>query len=570
MVVLSNNFKYNKKTLHAKQVKKRKGDNVMKKKIAMLLAATLLVGTLVGCGSSDDSTSTGGSSSSSSGGSTSTGGDDTRVIKILWNGEKNPGWDEVYAEFLERTKDTLNIELDITFVDMEYKNKLNLEITSGADYDLVFEATWLNLRTLSAEGFYADLSEYFNNPDYPGLMQSFPEEVMESNRYAGIMCYIPVYQAFGNGAGCVYYRQDWADEWGIGKIDSYEKLEEYWAAAKADGIIPYACSSSRGYYQLLTIGGGAFEGSAAAGIQVHTQNSMSIYYYVKDGELITMAAEGAGDEAFADFPDGWNYDFTNERYEKNYEWASLGYNDEDSVNATDYTPLFDAGNAASYTGTVETMATELNRFHSITPEGELGFFVYSDSMRNMEAGAIPTNYAYNNGYAIPASSKNIDATMEFFDWLHSSEENFMLFSLGIEGVHWEAVGDNQFTALEDYPLTNKQYLLTLSPIYARFSDTMPEEAIAYAEFSMTEEATIGLPVRGFVFDASDLTNETSALATVTSSYASQNLGILTNGTTNYDTVEEMRIARYEQSMDAGLGAIMEALKEQLEAHLANQ
>ena len=41
------------------------------------------------------------------------------------------------------TRDTLNIELDITWVEhADYKEKLNLEITSGSEWDLVFDASW--------------------------------------------------------------------------------------------------------------------------------------------------------------------------------------------------------------------------------------------------------------------------------------------------------------------------------------------------------------------------------------------------------------------------------------------
>ena len=55
---------------------------------------------------------------------------ETRTIKILHKGPKPNGWDDVYAEYLNRTKDTINVELDITWVEhSDYKDKLNLEIS---------------------------------------------------------------------------------------------------------------------------------------------------------------------------------------------------------------------------------------------------------------------------------------------------------------------------------------------------------------------------------------------------------------------------------------------------------
>lgn len=66
---------------------------------------------------------------------------ETRTIKILHKGPKPDGWDAVYQEYLNRTKDTINVELDINWVEhADYKEKLNLEITSGGDWDLVFDA----------------------------------------------------------------------------------------------------------------------------------------------------------------------------------------------------------------------------------------------------------------------------------------------------------------------------------------------------------------------------------------------------------------------------------------------
>ena len=119
---------------------------------------------------------------------------ETRTIKILHKGPKPAGWDDVYAEYLNRTKDTINVALDITWVEhSDYKDKLNLEITSGSDWDLVFDASWIHLKDLAAEGYYADLSEYFNHPDtYPGLAAAFTEDTMKANTWFGKMCYIPV------------------------------------------------------------------------------------------------------------------------------------------------------------------------------------------------------------------------------------------------------------------------------------------------------------------------------------------------------------------------------------------
>lgn len=555
----------------------------LKKIVAALLATALCFSAFAGCSTSNSDTS----SSSSS-----TNADDTDVddgtmptleagtIKIMTRGDKTDGWDSVYEGFLEATADTLNTELNINFItNADYKDKLNLEITSGEAYDLVFEATWLQLKTLSADGYYADLSHYYGNPTYEGLYESFPIEVMESNIYYDYMCYIPVYESFGNGVGCVWYRQDWSDEWGIGEIESYDDLEAYWDAAKAAGYYAYGGTSSRGFYQMYTVGGEMYEtgtgdsytNTAQAGLQRFDIGTQGIWAYIKDAQVVSIAVEGAGDEAFADFPEGWNYDFTVDRYQKFADWQAAGYIDPDSMNVTDSTIPFDAEIYASYTGTVGTYSTDETRFYSTNtdPDAELGYFVYSIGASEQLEASIPTSYAVNNGYCVPANSDELERVMQFFNWMHSSADNQNLFAYGIEGVDWEAVGDDKYTPITSYSTTFPGYQLTYSPIYKRYTESFPEEIIEIEKWQKETSTYVVYEAAGFSFDSTS-TEMSTYLAMVTGvadMYASMSHGILTNGVTSFDTAEEMRSAKYEEQMANGLDKIVAELEVQLQDYL---
>ena len=265
----------------------------MKKKwLALALSAVMAAGTLTACGGSDDGNvssdnqdssqqessqenaeespeeSSDDSSEESTGGGSAAPGE-TVTIKFLHKGPKPEGWDAVYEKYLEMTKDTLNIELDINWVEhADYKDKLNLEITSGSEWDLVFDASWVQLRNLAPEGYYADLSKYFNNPEeYPGLAKAFTAETMESNIWFDSMCYIPLYEVYGNGIPCIWYRLDWAKEWNIGtdgKIESYEDMEKYWQAAVDNGKIGYGAILPAAFPARRSVSG--FRGSRAAAV----------------------------------------------------------------------------------------------------------------------------------------------------------------------------------------------------------------------------------------------------------------------------------------------------------------
>ncbi|MBE5835069.1 MAG: extracellular solute-binding protein [Butyrivibrio sp.] len=574
----------------------------MKKKklarsLALMLATATTVCSVSACGSSsttEDTTSTdtanntvtetaqSSEETTTSDTSDSTGyvvPDEPVTIKFLHKGPKPDGWDEVYAKYLELTKDTLNIELDINWVEhSDYKDKLNLEITSGSDWDLVFDASWIQLKNLAPEGYYADLSEYFNNPDeYPGLASAFSADTMEANTWFGSMCYIPLFEVYGNGIPVIWYREDWAKEWGIGddgKITNYDQLEEYWAAAKDAGVIAYGASQARGFYQQLSLRGEVFPGSAEAGIQCFSAGGLTIWTYTKDNQLIATAVEGSGDEAFKDFPEGWQYDFGLTRYEKFSEWQEAGYIDPDSLSCTDYETPFSNGLSASIVGTLDDYVRIMS-YEDTLGEDSIGYFVYYDSIRNMEEGAIAVNYEGNNGLCVPASSDKIEYTMKFLDWLFGSQEAHDLFQLGIEGkdfVYGEEEGT--YETLTNYSSDFGGYGWTWNPNYALISTAYDGDALAYRQYEYEDSTFSALPILGFHFDTTDVDLSTSVAQckAVTDLVSTVKLhGIKTDGNgVTYDTITEMINANTAQALENGGQDIVDALEEQLTAFLASK
>lgn len=495
------------------------------------------------------------------------------TLNILFRGPKPNGFEEVYQEYLNRTKDTLNIELNFTFIEnADYKEKLNLEITSGADYDLVYDALWINLRVLAADNYYADLSQYFNNPEYPGLNRCFSEELMDNNRYYGKMCYIPLIRGL-SGVQCVHYRQDWADEWGIGQIDSYEKMEQYWMKAKENNILPLSVRNNRGYYQMFTAGA-YYPGAAEAGVMQVGSANLDLFFYVKDNKVVALAPSGAGDEAFKDFPEGWNYDFTTPRYDIFHEWTEKGFISADSLTITDEKTPYWAGQAASYISGMEDVEQNILSFAQYSPEAVGGQFVWDERIRNMEEHALVTNYMANNGLCVPESSTKKDDTMRFLNWLFEDQANHDLFELGIEGKDYELTQEGTMKALTDYSTTFQGYGLTWNPNYVTYSELVTGKVLEYRKYELEESSYVSQPVTGFSFDVTsdiDLASAVAQVNAVAEKVARPKMhGILSDGTTTYNTVEEMLKTNIEECYDAGLQTILDALHEQLDAHMAAQ
>ncbi len=551
--------------------------NTWKRVVSCVLALVLCLALLGGCGSAE--TQDGGGSSIESGEpAPAPVTTDPVTLKILFKGPKPDGWDDVYAEFLRQTKDTLNTELDVTFVEhADYKDKLNLEMTSGSKYDLVFDASWIHLKTLAADGYYADLSAYFGNDNYPGLKKAFSMDVMNANKWYGYMCYIPFFRAYGNGVPAIFYRQDWADDWGIGQIDSMEDLEAYWAKAKENGVIPMSARDTRGFFQLYTISGASYPATdsrpstAEAGIQCWTIGNCPFWVYIKDNEVVACAMEGSGDENFKDFPEGYQYDFGVDRYEKFAEWQKLGYLSADSMTCKDESTPFWSGLAASYIGTLDDTEKNVTNLTAYSPEAELGAFVYIDGIRNMDDGVYPTSYGANNGMCVPASSKNIDRTMAFLDWMFGDAANHDLFELGVEGSDWEAVGENQYKDLSGYSASFPGYGFTWNPNYVKFSSDIPEDILKYRVWETQESSFCRSPVVGFSFDgtSTDMSTYTAQMKAIADMVAVTKLhGILSDGTSTYSTAAEMLKANTDACYANGADKVQEELVRQLNEYLA--
>lgn len=547
----------------------------IKKWLSLTLAFLMMVGALSGCGSNNDvGGSTDQPSSSSSGGGEP--GAEPVTIKFLHKGPKPAGWDAVYEKFLADTKDTLNIELDVNWVEhADYKEKLNLEITSGSDWDLVFDASWVQLKNLAPEGYYADLSAYFNNPtEYPGLAKAFTAETMEANRWFGSMCYIPLYEAYGNGIPVVWYRQDWAKEWGIGtdgKINSYDEMEQFWQAAVDHGKIGYSATQTRGFFQQLSLRGEVYPGSAEAGLMQFSAGGLNIWTYTKDNKLVSYAVEGSGDENFADFPEGWQRDFAADRYETFAKWQDAGYIDPDSLSCTDAETPFSSGLSASIVGTLDDYVKFMG-FADTLGEGSVGFFVYVDEIRDMKQHAIAVNYEGNNGLCVPANSTKIDATMKFLDWLFGSQEAHDLFQLGIEGTDFRYVGEDSYETLTSYSADFGGYGWTWNPEYALISSAYEGDALTYRQYEYDPESFTAMPVLGFHFDTTDteLSTAVAQCKAITDMVSTVKLhGIRTDGNgVTYDNIKDMLKANTEQAMANGGQEIVDALVEQLTAFLA--
>ena len=492
-------------------------------------------------------------------------------VKIYLFGEAQ-NMDKVLEKFYADSG--LDIKLNIVWnTGADHREKMPLLIGNEENADLVFDAYWMNLATMIKQEMYADLSDYFNNDEYPGLKAAFSESYLAQVTEAdGAIYAIPFTQA-ANDLQCIFYRADLAEKYGI-TVDSIENLEAYFKAVKeneTDMVAPFGVAGSRAMYYLESDimekrQAGVFEFSGT-GTAVGMEFEVAIS---EDGKTVLGAGTiGAPDEYYANFPAPYN---TNTRSERAInaltKWAQYAQpnsiTEEDAENNLFYTGLCAAieGNISKY----DTAKKEIEKIEG----AKLGMFIYNENLRNKTPGFYVTSgQTAWNFLCVPYYSKNIDAAMKFIDWIFQSEENHDLFELGVAGDDFELNEAGEYTKLDSAaPYTFPGYEMTWNPNFIRTNADLDAEVKEYLAYQNDPASYVGSVLDGFTFDnqaTPELVNAYAAVTAVQSEY----IRPLMHGT--YGAETEAKLAEYwMKAKAAGIDVIHQAVIDQVQAYLDAQ
>ncbi len=408
-----------------------------KKALALLLGAMMVMSLLAGCGSS------GGSSSSSSSGAASEeaaapadsaeqSGDAAEVgtpdtsehvdLVMYLIGDRTPDFDEVYGKINEILEEKLNCSISVQFLSWgEHDTKYSLLFSSGEDFDLIFTASsWCHYEQTVALGGFYPLSEEFIQTYAPDIWEVVPEMAWDQARIDGTIYMVPNYQnEFGQDVIAV--RGDLMEKYGFEDIASWDDLVAFYKACAADGM--YA-SQGGPWYQYFQAKGYSTTGGAPQGgelVLFHTQDPTDLkLQYVLDWD------------GYADY------------CHQVKELADAGAWSRDVLNSSDERQTgFLSGRTAGMIwnlGSCGNFAKQANAEH---PEWN------ATIMDPVAALPKKVNSYINNGVAININSKNKERAMMVLNEFYTNPEVQDLAMLGIEGKHWEAVGDDQYKVLDE-------------------------------------------------------------------------------------------------------------------------
>lgn len=307
----------------------------------------------------------------------------------------------------------------------------------------------------------------------------------------------------------IYIRKDLREKYGLAPIQSYDELKTYLDKVKENEpeMIPFALMGDRGFFKMF--------GNEEPQTQVRTEpyaisgTGTTFNLILSEDQKTVLGATTLGDpeEEYAKYPAPFNNsDYFYGNNDTKVEWNR--YVQKDVLNEKDPGALFTSGKSAANEGTINGYASMRDRLKTAVPEAELEFFVYNSKIRNLEKGAIGTEYKAWNDLVIPATSKNADRTMKFLDWLFANQENHDLFELGIEGTHWSTSGEKEYKSTDNtqnYAFPG--YELTWNPTLSRISADNSEDAMKLITYQTQNDTYYKLPLSGFVFNTEPVKTE---------------------------------------------------------------
>lgn len=482
----------------------------MKKSFIAGLTILLLVLTVLGCSSQSDHPGNANQSENSNG----DGGSKLApvTLKIIIPGDRPADMDLIIEEAERRMADTINVKLDVVFVPWsDLASKTQVMLASGENVDLIFDAPWLHMEQMIAAGYYEPLEELLEKYGQDAVAVR-SEQMFEANKFQGHIYALPLGNSHLNGRTYLV-RKDLREKLGVPEIKTYEDLIAFAYKVKESekDIIPILAKGLPGQKDQAW---GAFRSFMTFEPELLRSDALGqsiiLHYKNNDGKVYNLFDQMD--------PMVWSW------IEEARKLYTEGLMHPDVLAIKDADTIFEAGNVAIYAtndfGVPTSIATAI---HQNVPDAE----VEAVTFMPLEKGKVTTNFKQANFQAIPKVSKNKERAMMFLNWT-AQKENYDLLAYGIEGKHYEAIGDDQYRSLPDSKYGFFPFAWVWNPTLDRLNAGFDPVSIEHYKFNANADNLIASVLTGFSFNPEPVANEVSLYNAIEDKYYSS----LFNGVTD--------------------------------------
>ncbi len=523
----------------------------MKKRIALVLAAVLVMSTLMACGGGGDSQNSGGSQSAAPQDTAAQGessGDASQepaadgdtykmVMQIINYGFDDPDILEVQDAVNAITVPEIGVEVQFLTTPIgDQATKLGLLVSGGEQIDLVCAGLLSTPANFVSQGLLQPITEYVEASD--ALMELAGEDI-EACKVKGEIYAYPGATANG-GQSAYYYDTALAEQYNIDipeKLETRDDWEALFKQIKDSGMEQYAISMGDGmaaedlWTTLDTLGERT---NLSYGVVMDPFNGTTVEnYYATDryAELCQM----------------------------HREWFENGYSVPDSISNGYAT--FDSMTQGQIFGFVSNMSTGMSTAYWSGTTGKTLAAIPTGDMITVSSNIV------NFCWGVSSSCERPDKVVEFLELLYTNTDLANLLNYGIEGKHYVV---NEGSRIISYPEGVDASNCGYGSFVGTFGDTLSiyqrepltdEEVEAFDKYK-TSEANASKFI-GYTFDPSEVSTAVTAVTAVIQQYAPA----LNCGTVDPETT----IPEFLEALDAaGMQEIIDANQAQLDAYLAAQ
>lgn len=518
----------------------------MKRKLlAVLLMASIVSASLIGCGGSQGIDTSDADTSSVEDGNEEAdriedGVAETEALSVLKDGKDNvitivfpgnsstPGSLEAVENALtELAREKVDCTIDLNILEWGvYPEQTNLMLSSGEDVDILFNLG--TVQNCANSGQILDISEMATiyAPETMDLMEQYIKAC-----YVGDALYgFPSYHEFASGMGLVC-RTDILEELGIdaANVKTWEDVDTLLSQVKEvhpelDILVP----SVIGYGMLKDAFFGAFDVLQNEMVGVYADGSQGLTAYnIYDSDEFMEIAKMA------------------------YDWNQKGYFIADSTTVTEARSTFlKAGSCFGFVGTVHPgVKTEESR--------NAGCDITAIPITEHIAG---TKNVAGFQYTIPTGSDAPEKAMAVLNMIYTNPAAQNLLHYGIEGVDYVEVRDGVIGYPEGIDDTTvgwfNQTWLTGNASIGFSWETDPDDI--WEQYDDFNNSAVFSPAYGFSFDSANVKTEITAVQNVIDKYAA----IIYSGMAEPDE----SVAQFNSELEAaGMQNIVDEMQRQLDA-----
>lgn len=445
----------------------------------------------------------------SSGAKVDTSNHITVKFVVLGNRPTNGRLEAMLEELNKILTEKVNAKLDIQYVEWaDWQTQYNLLLASGdKTIDLITTATdWLDAWPNVKKGSFLPLSEEMLKTYAPQTYATVPEENWEDCSYNGQIYLIPEdnYAQYTNHG--MYYRGDWAKEFGLDTVNNFEDLGKYFQGIvdNKSGVIPWDVS------------GTAANGNALAGGYIQSKTSNIVIEGTTTG-LSTLFYGKSSDDAYTVTCPYMEGNIFEEFAVMMKSWADAGYWREDVLNYDGETrEEFYAGLTGADQHHSQTYYTSVQpNMEQKQPGSNAQMFSFSEPSKNLVKTSIT-----HGCLAIGANSQHPERALMVYDLLRNDKECYRLLNYGIESIDYIVTADGKLgrpdgwdesvDSLESNFWCGRNDDLEL--INATWFDGTADIVANYDTYA------IDYPYGKFVFDPSNVATEIAAMADVCANY----------------------------------------------------